>query len=103
MPQLTRRPGRHITRQLEQPRGLIVARHEPGLAAEALTEAHNIAVRTYGSDSGGFHAFNPATCLSADVWDSVGGFPPDTVITRLSWGRIDVHTAQRILEGDGVQ
>lgn len=100
MPQLQRSPGRHATRRIDEPRGLPIARHEPGVAAEALAEAHNVAVRTYGSDSGGFHAFDPTTNLSADVWDGQGGFPTGTVVTRLAWGRIDARTAQRILEAD---
>lgn len=102
MPQLQRRPGRHTTRRIDEPRGLPIARREPGAAAEALAEAHNVAVRAYGSDSGGWHAFDPATNLSAGVWDGQEGFPRNTVITPLSWGRIDARTAQRVLEGDGV-
>lgn len=101
MPQIQRTPGRHVTRRIEQPRNLPTAKQPPGPTAEALTECHNTAVRTYGSNSGGRHAFNPTTKQCAGVWDGYSGFPHDTVITPLSWGRIDAKTAQRVLEGDG--
>jgi hypothetical protein len=101
VPQMQRTPGRHITRQLEQPRGVNLARNQPGRLAEALADAHNDAVRAYGSDSGGKHAFDPTTAASAGVWDSPP-FPDGTVVTRLAWGRIDAALAQRLLEADGV-
>ncbi|MEV5819342.1 hypothetical protein AB0L22_09215 [Micromonospora haikouensis] len=101
MPQMQARPGRKKTRRLDQPRGLNPRRNTPGPLAEALAAAHNNAVKAYGSDSGGFHAFHPATLESAGVW--MGGFPADTVVTRLSWGLIDPELAQRVLEGDGVE
>lgn len=102
MGQMQRTPGRHITRRLEQPWGVKLARHQPGRLAKALTNAHNDAVRTYGSDCAGFHAFNPVTRSSAGVWDGNGGFPADTVVTPMVWGRIDATLAQRLLEADGV-
>jgi hypothetical protein len=101
MPQMQRAPGRHVTRRIEQPRNLPIAKQQPGPTAVALAESHNTAVRTHGSNSGGRHAFDPTTRQSAGVWDGYDGFPRNTVITPLSWGRIDAKTAQRVLEGDG--
>jgi hypothetical protein len=101
MPQLERRPGRKVTRQIEQPRGLNLAQRSPGKLAEALADTHNDAVRDYGSDSGGKHAFDPASASSAGVWDHPP-FPDGAVVSLLSWGRIDAEYAQRLLEGDGV-
>lgn len=100
MPHLARRLGRHTTRRLDQPRGLPIAKQQTGMTAAALASAHNAAVREYGSDSGGYHAFDPTTRLSAGVWDGVDGFPSGSVVTPLAWGRIDADIAQRILEAD---
>jgi hypothetical protein len=99
MPQLERRPGRKITRQIERPMPGIL-RGNPGDLAAQLMAAHNAAVQAYGSDSGGFCAFDP-TARSWSVWDGGDGFPVGTVVTRLSWGRLDARLAQRLLEGDG--
>lgn len=101
MPQMTRTPGRHVTRRLTEPRGLGQAANQPGPTAAALASTHNEAVRQYGSDSGGYHTFNPATLTSEGVWDGSDGFPRNAVVTPLSYGRIDERTAQRLLEGDG--
>jgi hypothetical protein len=98
--QMQHTPGRHVTRQLERPLMLHSARRKPGTLATALADTHNEAVRRFGSDCGGWHVFNPATRTSEGVWD--GDFPRDTVVTPLAWGRIDARTAQRVLEGDGI-
>ncbi len=103
MAALQRRPGRHKTRRLNQPRGIAPARKAPGALADALTVAHNDAVQAFGSDSGGYLAFDPTTSASAGVWDGQGGFPANTVVTRLAWGFIDPTLAQRILEADKVE
>jgi hypothetical protein len=100
MAQMQRTPGRHTTKRVEQPRLLVVAKGQPGQRAEALTGAHNEAVRLFGSDCGGWHVFDLASEGSAGVWDNTGGFPSGSLVTPLSWGRIDAATAQRVLEGD---
>lgn len=97
---MERTPCRHTTRRLEQPRGLPPTRRQPNLVAERLAVEHNRAVHDYGSDSGGYHAYRPPDQASMGVYDG-GPFPEDTVVTRLSWGRIDAGLAQRVLEGDG--
>jgi hypothetical protein len=103
VPQMQRTPGRHVTRRLEPPRITIGSGRAATTLAEAMATAHNTAVREYGSDCGGFHAFNPDTRTSAGVWDGVGSFPRVAVITPLSWGRIDATLAQRLLEADCVE
>jgi hypothetical protein len=100
MPEMQRRPGRKVTRQIERPMPGIL-RGEPSDLAAQLMAAHNAAVRAYGSDSGGFCAFEPTT-RSWSVWDGSDGFPNGTVVTRLAWGRLDARLAQRLLEGDGL-
>lgn len=102
MGQMQRVPGRHVARRLEEPPGLLIASRLPTPLALDLATAHNTAVRDYGSDCGGFHAFDPESRASAGVWDGVGGFPDGAVVTRMSWGRIDATLAQRILEADAV-
>lgn len=104
MAHLEPRPGRRVTRRLEAPRGYATAARFPGSLAAALADAHNGAVRRYGSDCGGFHAFDPQTKASAGVWDAgPPGFPHGTVVTPLAWGRIDAWMAQRALEADGIK
>lgn len=93
--------GRHVIRQLVEPRGLPIAKRQPSFLAWALHLAHNAAVRAHGSDSGGYHAFDSATRESAGVW-SGPEFPAGSVVTPLAWGRIDAGIAQRVLEGDGI-
>lgn len=93
-------PGRHVTRRLQEPRLITPSsQRTPGPAAHALAQAHNDAVRRHGSDSGGYHAFNPQGMTSDGVWDE--GFPAGAVVTPLSWGRIDAGLAQRVLQHDG--
>lgn len=94
--------GRHVIRRLEEPWGLPTARWIPTPLAGILADAHNAAVWQYGSDCGGFHAFDPESRSSAGVWDGRGGFPSGTVVTKLAWGRIDAETAQRVLQSEGV-
>jgi hypothetical protein len=96
---LERPGGRQVTRRLVEPRALNRSGAEPGDHALRLAEAHNEAVRLFGSDSGGFHAYDPARKESVGVHD--GDFPQGAVVTPLAWGRIDAELAQRILEGDG--
>lgn len=103
MPQMQPTPGRHKTRRFEPPYDLRPAKKSPGPLADALYVTHNDAVSEYGSDSGGYLAFDPQTLTSAGVWDGQGGFPANTVVTRLSWGHIDLDMAQQILERDGVE
>ena len=102
MPQMQARFGRRITRTVEPLPMLNPLRGEVGDLAVAFAYAHNEAVQRFGSNCGGFHAFNPNTRASEGVWDGTDGFPRDTVVTRLSWGRIGARTAQRLLEGDGI-
>lgn len=97
---MTRTPGRKVTRRLEVPLHLPLPRREPGVTATALADAHNQAVREYGSNSGGLHAFDVRKRESAGVW-SGGPFPDESVVSRLSWGRIDAVLAQRLLQCDG--
>lgn len=101
MAALHRTPGRKVTRRLEEPRFHGTAKRQPGILAGHLAERHNHAVNQYGSDSGGFHAFDPETMGTAGVFDG-GPFPDGTIVTRLAWGHISVGLAQRLLEGDGV-
>jgi hypothetical protein len=103
MPQMTRTPGRHTTRRIEQPTGLPVSPGVVTMKAEALAAAHNKAVREYGSDSGGYHAFDPSSSLSAGVWERGSIFPHHTVVTPLAWGRIDRQLAQRVLHSEGIR
>lgn len=100
MPQLERQPGRKVTRRLEEPRITVANRFIPTPLAGTMADAHNAAVREYGSDSGGCCAFDPVA-KTWTVWASNGSYPRDTVVTRLSWGRIDAKLAQCLLEGDG--
>ncbi len=90
-----------ITRRLEEPRIVFIAKNPPGPLAAALVEWHNAAVNQFGSDSGLSHAFDPETGVCAQVNDGAHGFLPGTVVSRLSWGRIDAALAQRLLEADG--
>jgi hypothetical protein len=100
---MERTPGRHVTRRLDEPRLLsLPSQRTPTLLAGLLAEAHNQAVRDYGSDCGGFHAFDPIARESGGVWESGGGFPDGTVVSRLAWGRIDAFLAQRLLDADAV-
>lgn len=101
MSELQRTPGRHVTRRLTEPRFIHAARRDPGVLAEALAESHNRAVAEYGSNSGGWHAFDPASGDTAGVFDA-GPYPDGTVVSDLAWGRIDPTTAQCLLEMDGV-
>ncbi len=103
MPQMTRTPGRHTTRRIEQPTGLPFIRGVVTMKAEALAAAHNKAVREYGSDSGGYHADDPTTRQTAGVWESGSPFPRQTVVTPLAWGRIDAQLAQRVLQSEGIR
>lgn len=98
---MERTPGRHTTRRLTEPRLFGVLRQEPAAVALVLAAAHNEAVRQFGSDCSGFHAFNPTTGASEGVWTGQGGYPRDTVVTPLAWGQIDARLAQRALEADG--
>lgn len=100
MPRLQPRPGRKTTRRLEEPRVVATNRFIPTPLAGAMADAHNTAVREYGSDCGGFCAFDP-TSRSWTVWDGSDGYPDGAVVTRLEWGRIDTRLAQCLLEGDG--
>jgi hypothetical protein len=103
MPELQRTPGRHVTRRLEDPHGKLpgsLTRNEPGPTAQALADAHNEAVRVYGSNSGGWHAHDPHARSTAGVYDG-DPFPKGTVVSALAWGRIDERIAQRLLELDG--
>ena len=101
MAALQRTPGRKVTRRLEEPRFLGNAEREPGTLAGYLAERHNHAVNQYGSNSGGFHAFDPDMMGTAGVFDG-SPFPASTVVTRLAWGHISPEIAQRVLESDGV-
>jgi len=96
------RTGPRITRRLEAPTAVGLARHPPGPDATALADAHNAAVRSHGSDSGGTLAFNPHTRAAAGVFTGEHGYPADTIVTRLAWGRITPDIAQALLEGDGL-
>lgn len=95
------RPGRRVTRRLREPR-LVGAppRHAPGVHARALREAFAAAVRSYGSDCGGYLAFDPLTRSEAGVWAEDAVFPERTVVVPLAWGRISDDLAQQLLEGD---
>jgi hypothetical protein len=100
---LQRTPGRHVTRRLEEPTGKLMGsltRNEPGTAAQALADAHNEAVQVYGSNSGGWHAYDPQSASTAGVYGGAP-FPDGTVVSALAWGRIDEQIAQRLLELDG--
>lgn len=98
MAELQRARGVKVTRRLTNPR--LVPSGEPGQKAHALAWLHNTAVREYGSNSGGFHAFNPDTQTTAGVYDD-GPFPDGTVVSRLEWGQLSAEEAQRLLEVDG--
>lgn len=100
MPEMQPRPGRKVTRRLEEPRIIAANRFIPTPLAGTMADAHNAAVREYGSDSGGRCAFDP-TSRTWSVWDGSDGYPDGTVVTRLEWGRIDAKLAQCLLEGDG--
>lgn len=93
-------PGRKVTRRLEEPRLSLPPKRPPDCNAEALTEAHNAAVKAYGSDCGGWHAYDYDRSETVGVF-SDGPFPKDSVVTPLAWGRIDTKLAQRVLEYDG--
>lgn len=99
MAQLQRARGQKVTRRLTNPH-LVPSTREPGKKAHALAWLHNAAVREYGSNSGGFHAFDPDTQTTAGVYDE-GPFPDGTVVSRLEWGQLSAEEAQRLLEGDG--
>lgn len=99
MAELQRSPGRKVTRRLARPM-LSWPLRVPSHKAVALMTAHNAAVRAYGSNSDAFHAFDPDTSATAGVYDG-GPFPDGTVVSRLEWGQIDEHEAQRLLEMDG--
>lgn len=100
---LQRTPGRHVTRRLTEPdRGLLTnPEHPVSNHAYHLAEGHNAAVREYGSNSGGWHAYDPELPGTVGVFDG-GPFPPGSVVSNLAWGRIDAQLAQRLLEHDGV-
>lgn len=99
---MDRTPGRHVTRRIEEPRiGNSYRWDRSTRLAHLLADAHNTSVREYGSDCGGFHTFDPTTRESAGVYDG-SPFPPGSVVTLLSWGRIDAALAQRLLEADGI-
>nr|WP_221374499.1 hypothetical protein [Actinoplanes polyasparticus] len=101
---LQRAPGRKVTRRLEDPKSFVmggVRAERPSNVAYLLADRHNDAVRAYGSNSGGYHCFDPASGDTAAVVDG-GPFPDGSVVSRLSWGVIDGQTAQRLLEIDGV-
>jgi hypothetical protein len=104
MSELQRTPGRHVTRRLTEPSFWL--RHQPvnkpGDMAEALADLHLQAVQQYGSNSGGYHAFDPKTMTTAGVFESGSVFPDGTVVSDLAWGRITTTLAQRLLEYDGV-
>lgn len=89
-----------ITRRIEEPN--LDTNNTPGPNATSLAYCHNDAVEEYGSDSGLFHAFDPEAPGTASVGDGVRGFPRGTVVSRLSWGRIDARLAQALLDQDGV-
>jgi hypothetical protein len=97
---LQRTPGRHVTRRLTEPRLDGPPMNAPGATAELLAGAHNRAVQTYGSNSGGWHAFDPLTVTTAGVFDE-GPFPSGTVVSNLAWGLINLELAQLLLEYDG--
>lgn len=101
MAEVQRTPGRHVTRRLEEPR-LTPSTNRPSESAQRLAGAHNDAVRQYGSNSGGFHTYNPDALATAGVHDGAGGFPDGTVVSPLAWGVISDRLAQRLLEQDGV-
>jgi hypothetical protein len=103
MAELQRTPGRHVTRRLEDPAVALLGsgtRNEPGDLARSLMSAHNAAVRAYGSNSGGYVAFDPQTGEVVVLDDEP--FPRGTAVSWLSWGVIDEGTAQRLLEMDGI-
>jgi hypothetical protein len=104
MPELTPTPGPHVIRRLTDPPAdyLQPARTEPGLAAQEIAYCHNAALKKFGSDSGGFHAFDPAHRFTLGVFDGNGSFPPGSVVTSLAWGRITARLAQRVLELDAL-
>lgn len=103
MARMERTPGRHVTRRLDEPRLFsLPGQRTPTPLAGLLAEAHNQAVREYGSDCGGFHAFDWTARESAGVWESGSTFPDGTVVSRLAWGRIDAFLAQRLLDADAV-
>lgn len=95
-------PGRHVTRRLTEPESWLLRKPKQyaGATAEALAIAHNEAVLRYGSNSGGWHAFDPLTVTTAGVFDG-GPFPDGSVVSNLAWGRITAELAQRLLESDG--
>lgn len=98
---MVRTPGRKVTRRIEEPRIVGSLERQPGVTAQAFADAHNQAVRQYGSNSGGRHAFHVPTRESAGVWDGTTSYPADTVVTSLSWGHLSTDLAQRLLTGDG--
>lgn len=95
-------PGRKVTRRLTEPASWLQAapEREPGVLADALAVDHNRAVTQYGSNSGGWHVFDPETRATRGVCDG-GPFPDFSVVSNLAWGRITVEFAQRLLEYDG--
>lgn len=104
MNELEPTPGPHITRRVEQPPGYYLEpprRTVVGLAA-ALAVAHNQALKVYGSDCGGSHAFDPVHGTTIGVFPAGGVYPQGSVVTSLAWGRIDTRLAQRVLELDGL-
>jgi hypothetical protein len=99
---LRRAPGRHVTRRLTEPESWLLGQPEksPTNVAHYLAEEHNRAVREYGSNSGGWHAYDPNLPASVGVFDG-GPFPAGSVVSSLAWGRITSEFAQRLLEFDG--
>lgn len=104
MAALPRTPGRHVTRQLREPDSWLLTppNRLPTPAADYLADHHNKAVTGWGSNSGGWHVFDPCSMASLGVFDG-GPFPDGTVVSDLAWGRIDSVFAQRLLEYDGVE
>lgn len=93
--------GPRVRRRLVEPRLLgPPCRHAPGEHALALQSVFAVAVRAYGSDCGGYLAFNPLTGASAGVWGAGAAFPRLTVVVPLAWGRITPEQAQQLLEAD---
>ncbi|MET0417297.1 MAG: hypothetical protein ABW022_14895 [Actinoplanes sp.] len=101
MATLQRTAGRKVTRRLHEPPSWLLSSPQklPTPAADYLTDHHNKAVAAYGSNSGGWHAFDPYAMSSLGVFDG-GPFPEGSVVSELAWGRIDPVFAQRLLEMD---
>jgi len=105
MAALQRTPGRKVTRRLQDPTTFVMGglrRGVPGALAEVLADLHNEAVREYGSNSGGVHAFDPERQATEGVYESGGTYPRNTVISSLAWGKISPELAQRLLEMEGL-